>query len=565
MDRAWSLIGAGFLMLCGADCIYLLQVAGGATDASLLGNVFYMGATALLALAAWQPRSPGREDRLEGTWVLLIPSAFALCAVALLIVGQVRPIGVLAEVLANATLLAALARTVLTFRDLRALAETRHQAHTDELTGLPNRRLFFARVQEEIASSPDGTALAVLLVDLDHFKELNDTLGHRTGDRLLAQIGPRLRSSVREGDTVARLGGDEFGILLPAPMDELRARQAAARVRWALTQPFLIDELHLQVVASVGVALYPDHGASGDELLQRADVAMYEAKGRRSGQEVYARERDHHSRAGLELVGQLPAAFAAGELEAFFQPKADAGSRAVVGFEALVRWRHPEHGLLAPAAFVPLAEQAGLARQLTRCVLEQALAACRGWRADGHDLHVAVNASVSDLLDTSLPGEIHAALLRHGLPPEALVLELTEGSVMSDPTRIGEVLERLAALGVGLSLDDFGTGYSSLLHLKTLPVGEVKIDRSFVTGALHDAKDAAIVRATIDLARELGMRTVAEGVEDDAVWERLSALGCEVIQGYALSRPVPAAEAAALIAGADAPVSRARSAARSRA
>jgi EAL domain-containing protein (putative c-di-GMP-specific phosphodiesterase class I) len=230
-----------------------------------------------------------------------------------------------------------------------------------------------------------------------------------------------------------------------------------------------------------------------------------------------------------------------------------------------VRWRHPEHGLLAPAAFVPLAEQAGLARQLTRCVLEQALAACRGWRADGHDLHVAVNASVSDLLDTSLPGEIHAALLRHGLPPEALVLELTEGSVMSDPTRIGEVLERLAALGVGLSLDDFGTGYSSLLHLKTLPVGEVKIDRSFVTGALHDAKDAAIVRATIDLARELGMRTVAEGVEDDAVWERLSALGCEVIQGYALSRPVPAAEAAALIAGAAAPVSRARSAARSRA
>jgi predicted signal transduction protein with EAL and GGDEF domain len=316
----------------------------------------------------------------------------------------------------------------------------------------------------------------------------------------------------------------------------------ADKVREAMKRPFLISDLSLRVTASVGIALFPAHGKDGQQLLQRADVAMYEAKATQSGLEVYARERDTHSRERLALVGQLARALEGEEIEVHFQPKAIASSRQIVGVEALVRWRHPELGLLPPAQFVPLTEQAGLARALTRRVLDLALRQCSAWRGAGHDLHVAVNTTVADLLDSKFPGEVEAALATHGLPAQALVLEVTENSVMSDPVRINDVLARLGELGVRLSLDDYGTGYSSLAHLNTLPVGEVKIDRSFVARMGSHPGDAAIVESTIHLAKNLGIRAVAEGVEDEATWQRLVELGCELVQGYALSRPVPALE-----------------------
>ncbi len=274
---------------------------------------------------------------------------------------------------------------------------------------------------------------------------------------------------------------------------------------------------------------------------------MYQAKVARSGRECYSRDRDTHSRDSLTLASELPAAIAAGELEVHFQPKAEAGSRRIVGMEALVRWRHPERGLLPPADFISIAEQAGLMRDLTREVLRAALAARREWLAAGHDLHVAVNASVADLLDAQFPVEVAEALAAHAAGPGALIIEVTESSIMVDQSRIGDVLARLGEFGVGISLDDFGTGYSSLMHLRSLPVSEVKIDRSFVARMTDDMTDAAIVRSTIQLARNLGMRVVAEGVEDDATWDALVEEGCELVQGYRLSRPLPPGDVAAFL------------------
>ncbi len=379
-------------------------------------------------------------------------------------------------------------------------------------------------------------------MDLDDFKELNDTLGHATGDLVLREVGFRLAAALRPDDRLARLGGDEFGVVLAPPATEEAAAATAERLRTTLEAPFQVSEMRVRVGASVGIAVHPEHGDNAEELLQRADVAMYDAKARRIGHAVYVRERDPNSRARLALAAELPAALANGEIEIFMQPKARASDRRIVGAEALARWRHPERGLLPPSAFIDFAERAGLMRDLTRCVLGLAVEQCAAWRDAGHELHVAVNCTATDLLDTRLPDEVAAALAAHGLPAEALILEVTESSVLSDPTRIERVLHALRELGIGLALDDFGTGYSALTHLRTLPVTEVKIDRSFVSSMGTEPADAAIVEATVGLAQRLGIRAVAEGVEDDVTWERLAVLGCDLIQGFVLSRPVPAAE-----------------------
>ena len=553
VDRGWALLGLGFLSLCVGDCIYLLQIVGGSSDSSLLANLFYMPGVALLALAAWAPMSPYPAERLDGLSVVLLPATFVFTALGLLVYDHFDSIGSLSLLLATATVVATVIRTGMAFRDVRDFAATRRMAFTDDLTSLPNRRLFALRLDEAIEAAKDsGSPFAVLVVDLDHFKELNDTLGHQTGDTLLRDVGLRLTATLRPGDTVARLGGDEFGIILAAPAGDDAARAAVARLREALDAPFTVLGLRLRVAASVGIAVHLEHGHTAEELLQRADVAMYDAKARRSGHAFYARERDPHSLARLALAAELPAAFAGDQIEIFLQPKARAGDQRVVGAEALVRWRHPERGLLPPSEFVELAEHSGLARELTRRVLDLALAQCAAWRAVGHDLHVAVNLTVTDLLDTGMPGEVAAALAVHAVPAKALVLELTESSAMSDPTRIGRVLGDLRELGVGLSLDDFGTGYSALTHLRDLPVTEVKIDRSFVSSMQNEPADAAIVEATIGLAQRIGIVVVAEGAENDATWQRLAALGCDLIQGFALSRPVPAAALEPLLLGAPA-------------
>ncbi len=543
LDRMWAMLGGGFIVLAVADCMYALQVAGGASAPTNATNLVYDLGVLLLALAAWQPLTAPRTDTVPATAVLGIPAAFTLSALGLLIYDHFSRLDPLALTLALLTVLAAFARTALAFRDLGALAETRRQALTDDLTSMPNRRHFLRRVRDAIiASRASETSVALLLLDLDHFKELNDTLGHDAGDQLLCQVGARLRTVLRSTDTAARLGGDEFGVLLSDPCGTAGAELVADKILQAIAEPFPIKGLNLRATASIGVALFPEHARDDEQLMQHADVAMYEAKTAQSGRACYARERDKHSLERLTLAGELSHALESGEIEAHFQPKADAGSHKIVGAEALVRWRHPTRGLIPPVEFVTVAEQAGLGRALTRRMLELALTQVKAWREAGLDLHVAVNTTVADLQDTRFPDEVAAMLGDHGLPPEALVLEVTENMVLADPVRVGDVLARLGELGLGLSLDDFGTGYSSLTHLKALPVGEVKIDRSFVARMTSDPVDAAIVQATIQLAHSIGIRVVAEGIEDETTWSSLAASHCELVQGYALSRPLPAAE-----------------------
>jgi diguanylate cyclase (GGDEF)-like protein len=438
----------------------------------------------------------------------------------------------------------ALAAVLLAFALLNARAGVlRSEANTDALTGLANRRRFLRRLEQATEAAADKRSpVALLLTDLDHFKELNDALGHQAGDRLLEQVGPRLEAAVPAADVVARLGGDEFAILVPAGPGAQDAIAAAAGVRAALEEPFVLSDLSLHVEASVGIAVFPDHGTDGPTLLRHADIAMYRAKGARSGVEIYAAGGEEHGRDRLVLAGELREAISAGELLLHYQPKADLQTGRVVGVEALVRWQHPERGLLAPDVFIPIAEQTEIIRPLTEYVLTHALAQCEQWRRDGLDLTVAVNVSVSNLLDARFAETVKALLDDSGIAPSRLTLEITESVVMADPVRALDILARLGEIGVGLSLDDFGTGYSSLAYLKRLPVQELKIDRSFVMSMAADGNDAAIVRLAVQLAHNLGLHVVAEGVETADAWDQLTEMGCQHGQGYYLSRPLPAEE-----------------------
>jgi diguanylate cyclase (GGDEF)-like protein len=421
--------------------------------------------------------------------------------------------------------------------------ETQHQALHDSLTGLPNRALFRQEVEAAIAARCGSAArVAVLLMDLDRFKEVNDTLGHHNGDLLLQAVAERLQSTLRPGDVVARLGGDEFGILLVDTGDRRAIDPLADRMNQALATPFLVQEMTLEVGASIGIATYPDDGDDVDTLIQRADVAMYVAKSTFRGHEFYAHDQDTYSPTRLALLGELRTAIDAGQLAVAYQPKVDVGTGRIVGAEALVRWNHPRRGFVPPDEFVPVAEHTGLLRPLTLFVLDQALGQCARWRQEGLDLDVAVNLSVRNLLDVEMPDDIRRLLVTHDLPPTALELEITESALLADPIRTNGVLQELHRLGVGISIDDFGTGYSSLSYLRRMPVDELKIDRSFVTDMAHDENAALIVRSTIDLGRNLGMRVVAEGVESREVWEQLAALGCHVAQGYFFGRPLASEE-----------------------
>ena len=421
-------------------------------------------------------------------------------------------------------------------------SEKEHQALHDSLTGLPNRRLFHGRVSEALGQAgPGGPAVAVMLMDLDRFKEINDTLGHEVGDLVLRDVGARLKRKLRGRGTIARLGGDEFAILLPDVITADEAMEEAHELLRALDAPFKTQELSIDVDASIGLALSPMHGHEAASLLQHADVAMYTAKQRHGGVEVYEPESDQHSRRRLALAGELRVAVEEGHLELHYQPVVRMSDGSVAGAEALVRWHHSTHGWVTPDEFIPLAEHTSLIRPLTLFVLEAAIAQAAAWRKSGRTLSVSVNLSARSLLDLSLPHDIARLLLESGVPADGLTLEITESSIMSDPGRTEAVLDRLHVLGVGLSIDDFGTGYSSLSYLKRLPVDQVKIDKSFVINMAGDENDAAIVRSTIDLGHNLGLRVVAEGVEEQDAWDKLLALGCDLAQGYILSRPLPAA------------------------
>jgi diguanylate cyclase (GGDEF)-like protein len=425
----------------------------------------------------------------------------------------------------------------------RQAALNEYQALHDNLTNLPNRVLLQDRVQQAILTGDrEKSLVAVMLMDLDRFKEVNDTLGHHSGDLLLKQIGPRLRSVLRESDTIARLGGDEFAVLLPNVPDRAAAAQVADKIKRALDLPFEIQGLRLNIEASIGIAFAPDHGRDVETLMQRADVAMYVSKGTRSGYAIYTTEQDRHSPNRLALVGQIRTALEKEEIELYYQPKAELLTGHIKGVEALVRWHHPERGLLFPDEFIPMTENTGLIEPLTVYVLEAAIKQCRVWQEAGLDLTVAVNVSPRSLLDSQLPDQIERLLRKWGLRSSALRLEITESSIMEDPVRAMGILDRLSEKGISLALDDFGTGYSSLSYLKRLPVNELKIDKSFVMNMTADEDDAVIVRSTIELGRNLGLEVVAEGVETEEHWQTLADLGCDFAQGYYLSRPIAAGE-----------------------
>jgi diguanylate cyclase (GGDEF)-like protein len=418
-----------------------------------------------------------------------------------------------------------------------------YQAQHDSLTGLPNRTLFRDRIGQAIlACERNGGRVAVLLMDLDRFKEVNDTLGHHSGDILLQELGSRIKDVLRASDTVARLGGDEFGVLLPHQADPLGVVHVMEKIRQAVERPLVVQGLPLGIEASVGVAFYPDHGEDVDALQQAADVAMYAAKESHAFYSFYDATTRDYSPARLTLLAELRRAIDERELVLHFQPKAALENGEVVSVEALVRWQHPERGLVLPDEFIPSVQQTGLIKALTIYVIDEALRQCRTWEERGLTLSVAVNLSIRNLLDVTFPRDVEQLLARHALDPKRLELEITESTMLADPLRTKSVLEKLSGMGVRLSLDDFGTGYSSLSYLKRLPLDELKIDRSFVLNMLEDRDDAVIVRSTIDLGRNLGLEVVAEGVETGEIWDELARMGCDVAQGYFLTRPVPADE-----------------------
>ncbi|MEU2225086.1 bifunctional diguanylate cyclase/phosphodiesterase [Streptomyces sp. NPDC018347] len=415
----------------------------------------------------------------------------------------------------------------------------------DPLTGLPNRQWLLDRIWTALDDAERiGARSALMLIDLDRFRSVNDTLGHLAGDRLLLQIADRLRLALPRGAEAARLGGDEFAVLLPVADSTTSATRVARGLVTDLSSPLDLDGLTLVLEASAGVAVFPDHALDAEGLLRRADVAMYQAKRDRTGVEVYESKRDSNTPDRLGLLGDLRRALDAHEVHLHYQPKVRFDGQ-VAGLEALVRWVHPERGKVPPDEFIAIAESSGLMPHLTEYVLDTALGQVAKWRAQGLRVPVAVNVSPRDVHTPGFAGSVAARLARHGVPAQALQLEITEHVLLEDPQRAADTLAGLTGHGVKMSLDDFGTGYSSLVHLRRLPVSELKIDRSFVARLAVDAEDAEIVRCTVDLAHSLGLLVVAEGVEDDETWERLRDLGCDAVQGWLVAAAMPPDETTA--------------------
>jgi diguanylate cyclase (GGDEF)-like protein len=543
-DRTLLLLAAAIVANLVGDVVFLdlatqgIYLEGGPLDLT------WLIAITLMAVATYtsDPDPVGAPARSGSTarvgWrVLAVPLACIIASLIVLGFDHGTDFNPAAGWLAVGCVLAALARVASTFREVRAFNEVREQARTDDLTGLPNRRALLEEARAALAVASARRPAALLLLDLDGFKEVNDSLGHHAGDQLLQQVGPRLRTALRSSDVLARLGGDEFAVLLrDAGLDE--AQERAERLRQLLLQPFTVGGIRLHVGVSIGVSTAPVPAATVQELLRCADVAMYAAKASREGVHVYV--PDPHGGTGdrLRTMEELRTALDGDELEVHLQPQVALADGRVVGVEALVRWNHPTRGLLSPAELLPAAEQAGLLRPLTDAVLELALAAAGRWWSE-QTVPVSVNLSAANVNDLDLPGKVAESLVRHGLPSAALTLELVEDTLMADPERGRKVLAHLRRLGIRTSIDDYGTGYSSLAYLRHLPADELKLDRSLTCDVGNDPRAAAIVKHTVALAHDLGLSLVAEGVEDDATAAVLAGLGCDVAQGYAIARPMP--------------------------
>ena len=429
-------------------------------------------------------------------------------------------------------------------KDLRNQTETlerkaMHSATHDALTELPNRVLFMDRIFQALKNAKrEKHKLAILLLDMDRFKEINDTLGHYNGDRLLKQVALRLGSFTRDSDTLARLGGDEFGILLQKVRSVNDISVVAKNIHNAMISPFIIEGLTIDVQVSIGAVIFPDHGDDADILIQRADIAMYVAKHEGKNNVLYSSRMDQYSPHRLTLVGELRQAIEDNELVLHYQPKIDCKTGEVLGVESLIRWNHKSHGIMYPNEFIPIAEKTGLVKPLSSWVLRNAMLQGVEWLAQNLNFHVSVNISVRNLLDPDFPDIIAGMLASCSFPPSSLVIEITETTIMSDPEYAMETINRISKMGIKFSIDDFGTGYSSLEYLKKMPISEIKIDKSFVMDMLDNESDAVIVRATIDLAHNLGLEVVAEGVENMETLKALQKLGCDVVQGFYISRPL---------------------------
>jgi diguanylate cyclase (GGDEF)-like protein len=536
----WTL-GAGLFLFAVIDGVYVYQSAAGTFRPGTPLSSATLVAMAVVAAAAWLPGDPSaaRREPLPG---VALSGLFAAVCLGLLVIASRRELPGLAVVLAGTGVAAAIARTGLSFRAVRAVAEHRREARTDELTGLANRRAFNEALERSLLRRSADRQLALLVLDLDDFKAVNDSLGHHWGDELLRLAAPRLQQGVRAGDLVARVGGDEFAVLL-ADADRPHAVAVAERLRAGLRSPFRLGYHDLVIGASIGIALVPGDGVEPTEVLQHADLAMYEAKATRSGVALFRPGLHASGRMRLETTERLRQAIEDGEVVLHYQPQISLRTGAVTGVEALARWQHPEAGLVPPAGFLAQMESGGLMPLLTASVLAQAIRQGAAWRAGGLDLTVAVNLSVTNLLDPHFPAQVVGMLETARLPPGALELELTEDLFLADPVRAGAAVSALLGAGVSLVVDDYGTGFSTLGYLRDLrDVRGLKLDRSFVTNLDRDPRSEAIVESTVNLAHALGMVVVAEGVETAAVRDRLAAFGCELAQGHLFSAALPAEE-----------------------
>jgi len=542
-------LALGMAMTEVLDSAYVIQVAedsywsGGFLDAG------WVVAATVTALAAGRHRRPSIAP-VPRAVSLAVPILATCLGLFILMLDDHFEITPAATYFALVTVLASMGRVLAAYWETGPSGEHAYLARTDELTGLPNRRGFYARAGLLLPGKGNAVnglrSPALLLVDLDHFKDVNDSLGHAAGDKLLCVIATRLNASLREEDLLVRLGGDEFAVLLP-DADVAGATQVAIRLRTVVEEPVPLEGLRIQVAGSIGIAISPTHGRDVGTMLRHADIAMYRAKRQQVGYLLYTPEVASDgsletTRAGLRLLDQLRTAVAKRELCVHYQPKIDLRSGAIVGVEALVRWDHPERGLMAPEDFLPTVQQNGLMRAMTMAVLDQALDGAAHLRDHGFPLPVAVNLFPPSLEDLDLPLRIADALSRRDLSPRLLVVEITEDFLLGNLIRALKVLDELHALGVRIAIDDFGTGYSALSYLRELPIDEVKLDRSFIAPITADLRAAAIVRTVINLADTLGLTVVAEGVENDETAVALASYGCTVAQGYFCGRPMPIAE-----------------------
>ena len=548
----WWLTG-GLVVFIIVDCTFVTQSPkGGYQIGGYIDGLWVVAVAIIAAAPGWQGR-PG-ITRMTAMWApLAAPLLAAVAAIGVLAAASYLRITPAASYLAVATLLAALGRLAVAFFEVRHAGEHAQQARTDELTTLLNRRGFYDRAAAILAKNADGNVqsrCALLLLDLDDFKDVNDSLGHATGDELLRVVAGRLTAPLRNEDILTRLGGDEFALLLPHASAEEAAHVAAALIA-ALDETVELDGLRVQTGASIGIAVSPEHGRDVGTLLRHADIAMYRAKRDQIGYRLYTPEAGGHvtTRAEMELMAELRHAIEQGDLAVHYQPKVSLRSGDIIGVEALVRWPHPRLGLLYPDQFLPLARQNRLMRAMTEFVVERALDDAIIWHARGHRVPVSVNLSPPTLSDVDLPARFEHALSRHLLTPDALAVEITEDFVLGNVDRASTVLNGLRDLGTTIAIDDFGSGYSALSYLRDLPIDEVKLDRSFVAPITTDPGAAAIVRSVIELSHTLALTTVAEGVESVEVAAALTRYGCDMVQGDYYSPPLAIADLLQLLCG----------------